>query len=388
MSPNRKTAILYGRPFCSFTKGAFMPVRIPDDLPAVGILEKERVAIIPESRAFRQDIRPLRIAILNLMPRKTNTETQLLRLLGHSPLQVSVTFLRTRSYTPTHTPPEHLEKFYTTFDAVKGERFDGLIITGAPVETLEFERVAYWTELVEILDWSKTNVYSSLHICWGAQAALYHHYRIAKQIYPEKIFGVYPHRAVGQSELLHGHDDRFFAPHSRHAGAYPNELLEQGVRILAFSDDAGVYLAANYDERQVFVFGHPEYDRVTLYEEYTRDLEARLPIRLPEGYFPGDDPTGHPAHNWRGHAHLLFGNWLNLIYQRVPYDLATLREVYTGKDCAVCGTFMPAGKHHKHLRRHCEPCGKETEWSTPFFGFPFSCVDPEHPRPKPTKWKL
>lgn len=297
-----------------------MPVKVQDALPALTLLEREGVQVIPESRAFRQDIRPMRIAVLNLMPQKLNTETQLLRLLGHSPLQVSVSFLRTRTYTPTHTPPEHLERFYTTFETIREERFDGLIVTGAPVETLEFEEVAYWSELCELLDWATHSVHSSLHICWGAQAALYRYYGVQKRLLPEKAFGIFPHRIIQPSELLRGHDDEFWAPHSRHAGLYPNELVGRGVHILAYSDEVGVYLAANRDERRVFVLGHPEYDQWTLQEEYERDVQAGLSIRRPQG-------PSNMRHAWRSHAHLFFGNWLNQLYQRTPYDLAHLEPV-------------------------------------------------------------
>lgn len=297
-----------------------MPVKVQDSLPALALLEREGVQVIPESRAFRQDIRPLRIAVLNLMPQKVQTETQLLRLLGYSPLQVSVVFLRTGSYVPTHTPPEHLERFYTTFEALKEERFDGLIITGAPVETLEFEQVAYWEELRGILEWSKSHVYSTMHICWGAQAGLYYHHGVQKRALPEKAFGVFLHRAITQSELLRGHDEQFWAPHSRHAGVYPNDLVGRGLRMLAYSDEVGAYMVANKDERQVFILGHPEYDRWTLAEEYARDVEAGLNIQKPQG------PEGLP-HAWRSHAHLLFCNWLSLIYQHTPHDLAALEPL-------------------------------------------------------------
>ncbi len=304
-----------------------MPVTIPYDLPARHTLEKENIFVISDRRAVHQDIRPLRIAILNLMPTKIATETQLLRLLSNTSLQVEITLLRVASYEPRNTPSEHLSSFYSSFKQERFKRFDGLIITGAPVETLDFEAVAYWRELIELLDWSLENVFSVLHVCWGAQAALYRHYGIQKHQMNSKLSGVFNHHVLNRHELiLRGFDDSFLAPHSRHTEIYEKDILANpDLSVLAISDEAGVYLVADRARRRFFVTGHPEYDRLTLKDEYERDLEKGLAIELPRHYFPGDNPKSDPPMTWRSHAHMLYANWLNYcVYQRTPYDLNTL----------------------------------------------------------------
>ncbi len=304
-----------------------MPVTIPSSLPARGVLEAENVFLMDEQRALQQDIRPLRIAILNLMPTKVATETQLLRLLGNTPLQVEVTLLHMASHEAKNTAAEHLLEHYVSFAEVRHQSFDGLIVTGAPVETLPFEAVDYWEELTELLDWARTNVFSSLFICWGAQAALYRYHGIPKHPLAEKLFGVFPHRLnVRHERIVQGFDDVFFAPHSRHTETRGADVLASpGLVLLAESDEAGVYLIQSTDRRQVFVTGHSEYDPGTLQGEYARDLGKGLPIGVPRNYFPGDDPSREPLVRWRGHANLLFSNWLNyFVYQETPYELGRL----------------------------------------------------------------
>lgn len=301
-----------------------MPIRIPDTLPAKQVLESERVFVMGEKRAMTQDIRTLRILILNLMPNKVTTETQLLRALSNSPLQVVVELMMVKTHTAKNTSADHLSSFYVTFDQVRDKRYDGLIITGAPVEQMPFEEVDYWDELVRIMDWSLTNVTSTLHICWGAQAALYHHHGIAKHALPEKMFGVFRHKALDHRvPLMRGFDDVFCAPHSRHTGTLRQDIEAcPALSLLAYSDIAGPYMAMTENGRQIFVMGHSEYDRDTLKDEYLRDKEKGLPIRLPYNYFPDDDPTRTPVKSWRAHCHLLFTNWLNYyVYQQTPYDL-------------------------------------------------------------------
>ena len=277
-----------------------MPVKIPDGLPAAKILEEESISLIPESRAFAQDIRPLQIAVVNIMPIKSVTETQLLRLLSNSPLQVAITLLHPRSHKSKNTAPEYLAKFYKHFDEIKNTRFDCLVITGAPVETLDFTEVDYWNELQEIMNWSLSHVYSSLHLCWGAQAGLYHHYGIPKYVLPQKMFGIYPHKVTTRrSALLHGFDDTFFVPHSRHTHVLREDILKAGhLEILSESDTASVYIVSTKDNRQVFVTGHPEYDQLTLKGEYERDRAEGIPISLPMNYFPNDDPSKLPVVSW------------------------------------------------------------------------------------------
>ena len=305
-----------------------MPIKIPDNLPAAGILEQEHVFVMYENRAYRQDIRPLHILILNLMPNKIVTETQLLRLLGNSPLQVDVDLIYTATYNPRNTSTEHLTKFYETFDQIKDRRYDGMIITGAPVEQMAFEEVAYWPELVEIMQWSRSHVYSTLHICWGAQAGLYHHYGIPKHDLPGKMFGVFPHSRswTRPVKLFRGFDDVFYVPHSRYTEVRRSDLEKiASLRILSESETSGVYAVSDLTGRQIFLTGHSEYDPLTLKYEYERDIERGLDISLPVNYFPDDDPQRAPVVRWRSSAYLLFANWLNYyVYQETPYDLSAL----------------------------------------------------------------
>ena len=305
-----------------------MPIKIPGTLPAFETLEKENIFVMSEKRALTQDIRPLKIATLNLMPTKIITETQLLRLLSNSPLQVELTLMRTASYTPKHTPEEHLTSFYRDFDDVKGMRFDGLIVTGAPLENMEYDKVTYWEEICKIFEWSKTNVYSSLFICWAAFAAFRYFYGVEKKMLDKKLSGVYKHRVILPSHpLVRGFDENFFAPHSRGMEVDREEIrsLEE-IDILSDSKEAGIYLAASHDMRQIFVTGHPEYDNDTLKNEYLRDLAKGLNPNVPENYFPQDNPELKPVNLWKGHANLLYGNWLNyFVYQRTPFDLSELK---------------------------------------------------------------
>ena len=301
-----------------------MPVNIPDDLPARKTLADENIFVMTPERAKSQDIRPLRIAVLNLMPTKIVTETQILRLLGNTPIQIDVRLIKMGSHDSKNTPTEHLEAFYEPLDDILHERFDGLVITGAPVETLPFEEVDYWPELVRLMDWSRDHVWSSLHICWGAQAGLYHHYGIDKRPLEAKMFGLYHHRALDLTEpLLRGFDEIFLAPHSRHTEVALEDIEAcPSLKLLAVSEEAGVYMVASRDGRRVFVTGHPEYDRLTLKAEYDRDIAKGLKIAVPANYFPGDDPSKSPPMTWRSHAHLLYANWLNYhVYQATPYDL-------------------------------------------------------------------
>lgn len=301
-----------------------MPIKVPDHLPAKEILENENIFVMDESRAYRQDIRPLRIAILNLMPTKETTESQILRLLGNSPLQVEIVLLHPRSHTSKNTPAEHLEMFYKTFDEIKSHHFDGLIITGAPVEQLEFEQVNYWEELKEIFEWSKTHVTSTLHICWASQAGLYYHYGVRKIPLAEKCFGVFPHTVnIPNVKLLRGFDEVFQVPHSRHTDVERSDIEKvPELDILAESEDAGIYLVATKDGKQIFVTGHSEYDPCSLKWEYDRDVAKGLDIDLPVNYYPNDDPSRTPKSTWRSHANLLFSNWLNYyVYQETPYDI-------------------------------------------------------------------
>ena len=304
-----------------------MPLIIPKTLPAYGVLGSENVFVMHKRRARTQHIRPLRIVALNLMPTKIATETQLARLLANSPLQVQLTLLHTASHAASHVPGEHMEAFYKTFDEIRGERFDGMIITGAPVEQMPFEEVDYWPELCQIMDFTRTNVYSTLHVCWGAQAALYHHFGIEKRPLPEKMFGIFPHRVTRPSNpLVRGFDEEFWAPHSRHTGIDEEQVkARKDLRVLAESDEAGIYLMSTDSGRQIFVTGHPEYERLTLDAEYRRDVAKGLPIAPPKHYYPGDDPSKEPVYRWRAHAFLLYTNWLNYyVYQNTPYDLGEL----------------------------------------------------------------
>ncbi len=308
-----------------------MPIKIPDNLPASAILTGENIFVLKENMAYHQDIRPLQIAILNLMPTKIVTETQLLRLLSNSPLQVEVTFLQPKSYVAKHTPASHMSEFYLTFDDVKESKFDGLIITGAPVENMDFEKVEYWDELCRIMEWSKSNVTTTLHICWGAQAGLYYHYGIEKKPLPEKLSGVYRHYPLNKrARLLRGFDDHFYIPHSRYTYNDVKDVEnEPDLDILAVSDMAGMAICASQDRRRIFITGHLEYDRDTLKLEYERDLEKGLNPKVPYNYFPDDDTTAKPFKQWRSHAYMLFGNWLNYyVYQATPYDLNSLDHTF------------------------------------------------------------
>lgn len=305
-----------------------MPIRIPDGLPAIQTLNEENIFVMTDARAATQDIRPLQILLLNLMPTKVDTETQLSRLLGNTPLQVELTLMHTESHRSKNTSEEHLLSFYKTFPQVKDRQFDGMIITGAPVELLPFEEVEYWDELCEIMDWSVTHVHSTFHICWGAQAGLYHHYGIPKYPLDKKLFGVFPHTLdYRRSILFRGFDDVFLIPHSRHTTIRREDVEKiPDLRILASSEMAGVFAISTKGGRQIFITGHPEYDAATLKKEYDRDTAAGKPIELPYNYFPNDDPTREPLSTWRSSANLLYSNWLNyFVYQTTPYDLKQIK---------------------------------------------------------------
>ncbi len=303
-----------------------MPVKIPDNLPARSTLESENISVIPETRAFHQDIRPLEVAIFNIMPNKTTTETQLLRLLSNSPLQIALTLLHPATHTSKNTSPEHLQQFYKSFDEVRDRRFDCLIITGAPVETLEFSQVNYWQELQEIMDWSLTHVYSTLYICWGAQAGLWHHYGVPKQPLPEKLSGVFSHKVRKPAvPLFHGYDEVFDAPHSRYTEVSREAIAAvPELTLLVDSKEAGAFIVSAAGERQIFITGHPEYDLTSLKDEYERDIAKGLPVSVPANYFPDNDATRLPVSTWRAHANLLFSNWLNEVYQKTPFNLEEL----------------------------------------------------------------
>lgn len=307
-----------------------MPIKIPDKLPAFKTLEKESVFVMREKVAYRQDIRPLKILILNLMPTKIETETQLLRLLGNTPLQVEVDLLYTSTYKPKNISKEHLLNFYETFEDVAGRSYDGMVITGAPVEHLPFEDVVYWQELVQIMEWSKTHVYSTMYICWGAQAGLYYHYDIPKYALDKKMFGVFEHKSRWKKpvKLMRGFDDVFYVPHSRNTEVRKGDIRKvKDLRLIAESDESGVYAVSDLKGRKIFVTGHPEYDPDTLKKEYLRDLGKGLDIDIPKNYFQGDNPDAEPLVKWRSGANLLFSNWLNYyVYQETPYDLNELRD--------------------------------------------------------------
>lgn len=305
-----------------------MPIKIPNDLPATKTLTSENIFVMTETRAITQDIRPLKILLLNLMPKKIETETQLSRLLGNTPLQVELTLIRTKSHQSKNTSEEHLLAFYSTFDDVKDSYFDGMIITGAPVEQMPFEEVEYWDELCGIMEWSKTHVHSTFHICWGAQAGLYYHFGIKKYPLEEKLFGVFPHRAdYKRAILLRGFDDEFMVPHSRHTTVKREDIeAVRELKIIASSEEAGVYAMMTNNGRQIFITGHSEYDAYTLDAEYKRDLSQGKPISMPKNYYRGDDPANEPVVSWRGHANLLYSNWLNyFVYQTTPYDITELK---------------------------------------------------------------
>lgn len=307
-----------------------MPINIPNNLPAYAVLNNENIFVMTDTAAAHQDIRPLRIAIVNLMPKKIETETQILRLLSNTPLQVDIELIQMASHVTKNTPIEHLTKFYKTFDDVKDRRFDGLIITGAPVEQIPFEDVDYWKELCGIMEWSKKNVYSTLHICWGAQAGLYYHYGVPKYDLSAKMFGIFPHKVeVANYPLMRGFDEKFYVPHSRHTEIKRMDVEKvRDLRILASSPESGVNIIADKTERQFFIMGHFEYDRFTLANEYFRDKDKGLPIDVPKHYFPYDDPSQPPNFNWRSHANLLFSNWLNYcVYQKTPFNLDELEAI-------------------------------------------------------------
>ncbi len=306
-----------------------MPIKIPNELPATKTLAAENIFVMTDERAVSQDIRPLQILLLNLMPTKIDTETQLSRLLGNTPLQVELTLMHMRSHRSKNTSEEHLLAFYTTFDQICHKNFDGMIITGAPVEQMEFEEVEYWEELCEIMDWSLSHVHSTFHICWGAQAGLYHHFGVQKRPLEKKLFGVFPHVAdYKRSILFRGFDDVFMVPHSRHTTIDRADLEGiPGLKILASSEQAGVFALSTKNGRQIFITGHPEYDADTLKKEYVRDVTAGKPIEVPFNYFPGDDPAKHPVATWRSSANLLYSNWLNyFVYQTTPFDLGKIKK--------------------------------------------------------------
>ena len=306
-----------------------MPIAIPNDLPAAEILQNENIFVMKQTRAETQQIRPLEIVLLNLMPTKIVTETQLSRMLGNTPLQVHLELMMLSSHKPKNTPEEHLLAFYKTFDDLKDKKFDGMVITGAPVENMPFEQVSYWKELTQIMEWSKNHVHSTFHICWGAQAGLYYHYGIRKKQLPEKLFGVFPHKAdYKRAILLRGFDDEFWVPHSRHTTIDRADIeAVPGLKILASSEEAGVYIIMNKEGRQIFVTGHSEYDPDTLEREYLRDKYLGLPVQVPKNYYPDDDDSKAPIVRWRGHGNLLDSNWLNyFVYQTTPYDIMTVGQ--------------------------------------------------------------
>lgn len=309
-----------------------MPIKIPNNLPAAQILLKENIFVMPQTRAMTQDIRPLRILLLNLMPKKIETETQLTRLLGNTPLQIELDLLRVKAHQAQNTSQEHLLSFYKTFDQVRDTYYDGMVITGAPVEHLEFEEVDYWQELCEIMDWSLGHVHSTMHICWGAQAGLYHHYGVQKRPLEKKLFGVFEHRAeYRESMLLRGFDDTFLLPHSRHTTVLREDVEKiPGLQILVSSPEAGVVLVRHKQDRQFFIMGHPEYDARTLENEYKRDVAAGKPIEVPKNYYPDDDPSREPMVRWRSHANLFYCNWLNyFVYQTTPFDVTKVGVEHT-----------------------------------------------------------
>ena len=305
-----------------------MPIRIPNDLPAVKVLTDENIFVMTETRALTQDIRPLKILLLNLMPKKIETETQFSRLLGNTPLQVELELIHTSSHLSKNVSQEHLLSFYKTFDDVCDRNFDGMIITGAPVEQMPFEEVEYWDELCKIMEWSKTHVHSTFHICWGAQAGLYYHFGVDKVPLDQKMFGVFPHEVLyKRSILFRGFDDRFMVPHSRHTGLDMEQLKAvDGLKLLAASEEAGIFAISTENGKQIFITGHPEYDPHTLKNEYDRDVAAGKPIQIPKNYYPNDDATQEPLVSWRSHANLLYSNWLNyFVYQTTPYDITQIR---------------------------------------------------------------
>ncbi len=305
-----------------------MPIKIPNELPAVKVLTDENIFVITETRAMTQDIRPLKLLLLNLMPTKIDTETQLSRLLGNTPLQIELELIRTETHKSKNTSQEHLLSFYKTFDDIKDQNFDGMVITGAPVENMEFEEVEYWDELCKIMEWTKTHVHSTFHICWGAQAGLYYHYGINKKPLSKKLFGIFPHTVdYKKSILFRGFDDKFMVPHSRHTTVLREDIEKVSkLKILASSEEAGVYAVSSKNGRQIFITGHPEYDAGTLSKEYHRDLDAGKEIDIPKNYYPDDNPKKAPIVSWRSTANLLYSNWLNyFVYQTTPYDINKIK---------------------------------------------------------------
>ena len=305
-----------------------MPIKIPDSLPANKILNSENIFVMTEKRAITQDIRPLKIALVNLMPTKITTETQLLRLLGNSPLQVEFDFINTATHNSKNTPAAHLSSFYKDFEMIKDQKYDGMIITGAPVEKMEFEDVDYWDELKKIMEWSNTNVTSTLHICWAAQAGLYYHFGIPKIALDQKLFGVFEHKVMRKKAMLvRGFDEVFYAPHSRYTTVLESDIRKSNdLQIMAASDEAGIYIVTSKDKKKIFVTGHSEYDKFTLHEEYMRDLEKGMNIDIPKNYYPNNNPKNTPVMRWRSHANLLFTNWLNYyVYQTTPYDITKIK---------------------------------------------------------------
>ncbi len=304
-----------------------MPIKIPNELPAYKTLTDENIFVMTENRADTQDIRPLKIALVNLMPTKIDTETQFSRLLGNTPLQVELELIQMKSYQSKNTSEEHMLSFYKTFDDIKNEKFDGMVITGAPIETMDFEEVEYWTELCELMEWSRTHVHSTLHICWGAQAALYYHFGIPKIPLDKKVFGVFPHVIEEKNNLLfRGSDDEFLVPHSRHTMVKREDIEYcRKLKIIASSEEAGVYAAMAGEGKQIFIMGHPEYDPLTLKKEYDRDVAAGKEINVPMNYYPQDDPSKNPVVRWRAHANLLYSNWTNyFVYQTTPFDIKAI----------------------------------------------------------------
>lgn len=307
-----------------------MPIKTQNELPAKEILEQENIFVMDENRAIHQNIRPIEIGIVNLMPLKEDTELQILRSLSNTPLQVEVSFITLATHESTHTSVSHLNKFYQTFDEIKDENFDGLIITGAPVEQMDYEDVDYWEEISKIMEWSKTHATSTLHLCWGAQAGLYYHYGIPKRMLDNKMFGVYAHKVQNRKvPLVRGFDDIFYAPHSRHTEVSKEDILKhKELTILAESEEAGVFLVIDEDGKQIFVMGHPEYDRYTLHNEYMRDKNKGLDISMPVNYYPDNDDTKRPLLQWRSHGNILYSNWLNYyVYQQTPYEFINMHEI-------------------------------------------------------------
>lgn len=305
-----------------------MPLNLPDTLPAIELLKEENIFVIDASRATQQDIRPLRIVILNLMPVKITTETDLVRLLSNSPLQVEISFMKIKSHTSKNTPVEHMKAFYTDFEQMRGEKYDGMIITGAPVEQMEFEEVSYWDEITEIFDWARTHITSTLYICWAAQAGLYHHYRVPKYPLSKKMFGIFEHRPLNPLHpIFRGFDDLFYVPHSRHTEVRKEDILKvKELTLLSESEESGVHLVVARGGREFFVTGHSEYAPLTLSAEYWRDVDKGLPIEVPHNYFLDNDPQKCPMVRWRGHANLLFANWLNyFVYQETPYNIEDIK---------------------------------------------------------------